>query len=420
MNTRQNVATKLGAARTRLILEHPFIGALVMHLPLTAAERTWCPTTATDARAFYYNPEFIAGLTLAQTQFMLAHEALHCALGHFARRNYRQQLRWDVACDHAVNLMLADEGLKPPPHALLNPAYRGLSAEEIYPLIPADTRERSIDRHVFDAAAGSAAQSAGGTPGTQHARRRGQSAAGYDNAAAADSWDDAGDEGRTRSELQSAPPQHITNEREQLLQQWQSRLAAAAQQARHAGRLGDSWWRTIDQLLQPQLPWRMLLARYLMSVAREDYSFQRLSRRDGNALLPRLHSDEVDLFIALDTSGSISDDELREFAAEIDALKSQLRARVTLHACDEQLDARGPWCFQSWEPLALPPRIGGGGGTSFKPVFEWMADRRLRPDLLLYFTDGEGTFPEPMPDYPVVWLIKGKAKVPWGERIQLN
>jgi predicted metal-dependent peptidase len=197
-------------------------------------------------------------------------------------------------------------------------------------------------------------------------------------------------------------------------------MAAAAQRARQAGRMGESWLRTIDELLQPRLPWRQLLARFMMSVARDDYSFQRLSRREGDALLPRLASGEVDLVIALDTSGSIGDEELAQFAAEVDALKGQIRARVTLHACDERLDARGPWTYQPWEPLMLPEKLGGGGGTSFVPVFDWIAAEHLRPDLMLYFTDAEGEFPSTAPDYPVVWLVKGKGKVPWGERIQLN
>ncbi|MCK5091828.1 MAG: hypothetical protein KAR30_04790, partial [Gammaproteobacteria bacterium] len=39
---------------------------------------------------------------------------------------------------------------------------------------------------------------------------------------------------------------------------------------------------------------------------------------------------------------------------------------------------------------------------------------------LIYFTDAEGLFPEQEPEYPVIWLIKGKAAAPWGQRIQLN
>ena len=97
MSDFDDVPTKLGAARTRLILKKPFIGALVMHLPLVPADPTWCATIATDARAIYFNPAYIAGLDLAQTQFVLAHEALHCALGHFARRSHRTYLLQSVS-----------------------------------------------------------------------------------------------------------------------------------------------------------------------------------------------------------------------------------------------------------------------------------------------------------------------------------
>ena len=85
----QDVETKLSAARTRLILDKPFLGALVLRLPLVAANPNWCRTTGTDARALYYNADYIADLSLNQTQFVLAHEALHCALSHFARRQHR-------------------------------------------------------------------------------------------------------------------------------------------------------------------------------------------------------------------------------------------------------------------------------------------------------------------------------------------
>lgn len=420
------IQTKLGAARTRLILEKPFIGALVMHLPLKAADPAWCETTATDARAFYFNPDYVAGLTLAQTQFVLAHEAMHCALGHFARRSHRTRRRWDVACDHAANLLLVGEGLKPPPGSLINPEFRGLSAEEIYPLIPPDTPEKTLDRHLFDEPIVDDRAGAGpASGGLQRRPREAEEGAGgmpdAETGHRADSRDDAGDEQRGRPWHADSPPHEPGPiERAELARRWQSRLVSAAQQARQAGRLGASWLRLVDRLIQPQLPWRALLARYMMSVARDDYSFQRPSRREGNALLPRLASGEVDLHVVLDTSGSVGDEELAQFAAEVDALKGQVRARVTLHACDERLDPGGPWVYQPWEPIVLPRGLGGGGGTRFAPVFDWIAAAKLRPDLLLYFTDAEGEFPRHAPDYPVVWLVKGRARVPWGERIQLN
>jgi predicted metal-dependent peptidase len=422
MSDRADVLTKLGAARTRLILEKPFIGALVMHLPLVPADPAWCDTIATDARAFYFNPGYIAGLDFAQTQFVLAHEAMHCALAHFARRSHRSQRRWDIAADYAVNLLLIDDGLKPPPGALVNAEFRGLSAEEIYPLIPPDPADRTLDRHLFDEPVSPQGGCTNPVGADRHAKAPGETAETdtvTPQRVPDESWDDAGNE--ARSHAGTATPRALgTRERDELAHQWQGRVAAAAQQARHAGRIGESWLRTIDALLQPRLPWRQLLARYMMSLARDDYSFQRVSRRDGDALLPRLASGEVDLCIVLDTSGSIGSEELAQFAAEIDALKGQIRARVTLHACDERLDARGPWIYQAWEPLVVPERISGGGGTSFVPAFEWITAARLHPDLMLYFTDADGEFPASAPDYPVIWLVKGRGKVPWGERIQLN
>jgi predicted metal-dependent peptidase len=178
--------------------------------------------------------------------------------------------------------------------------------------------------------------------------------------------------------------------------------------------------RLVDQLLAPRLPWRAMLARYMMNAARDDYSFQRTSRREGEAMMPRLYSQSVNVVVALDTSGSVTDDELHEFLAEVDALKAQVRAEVTLHACDDKLAEAGPWRYAMWEPLELPDGISGGGGTDFRPVFGWLEDGRLNPDLLVYFTDAEGRFPEVEPTFPVVWLVKGKAPVPFGVRIQLN
>jgi predicted metal-dependent peptidase len=126
------------------------------------------------------------------------------------------------------------------------------------------------------------------------------------------------------------------------------------------------------------------------------------------------------MVVALDTSGSIADEEMREFVSEIDAIKGQISARVSLLACDERISEDSPWVAESWEALILPQRFVGGGGTRFTPVFEWIEQQERRPDLLVYFTDAAGEFPALEPDYPVLWLVKGKLPVPWGARIQLN
>jgi len=398
-----DIETKLSAARTRLILDRPFLGALVLRLPMKATKPERCKTIGTDVRALYYNPEYIRDLSLEQTQFVLAHEALHCALSHFARRHHRVKHRWDIACDLAINPLLINDGLKPPPGVLLKSGFEGMMAEEIYPYIDDDMEEETHDDHFYDQE-----NKAAGSSGGQPLDRDEQQGGGTDG------------EGGEHRESGDAPRPLSETEQEQLSVQWRQRLAGAAQQAMQAGKLGANMARLVEHLLQPQLPWRMLLARYMTTVARDDYSYQRPSRREGEAILPTLKSVQVDVVVVLDTSGSINDTEMQEFVSEIDAIKGQMRARLTLHACDARLCEHGPWVFEPWEAFTLPGNIYGRGGTRFAPAFEWLQQEGRKPDLLVYFTDAEGEFPKIEPDYPVLWLVKGRGKVPWGQRVQLN
>ena len=149
MATTEDIERKLSAACTWLIIDKPFLGALVLRLPLVAADPKWCPTTATDVRALYYNPEYIGALDLEQTKFALAHEALHCALSHFHRRGHRDKRRWDIACDYAINPLLAADGLKPPPNVLLLDGFEGMTAEEKekYQARMEEREKRSAERH---------------------------------------------------------------------------------------------------------------------------------------------------------------------------------------------------------------------------------------------------------------------------------
>lgn len=407
------ILTKLAAARTRLIMERPFLGSLVMHLPLKAAPE-WCKTTATDAKAFYFNPGFIDNLNLAQTQFVLAHEAMHCAMGHDHRRNGRVKRRWDVACEHAVNLVLIEDGMKPPLHGILaDQNYLTLSAEEIYPMIPDDTPEESFDEHLFDSD-----NDTGSSPDEN--QRQDNPEAGESGGQGREGQSEAEEREGSGGQASQKPDPLSQAEREELSEQWKNRLAAAAQAARQAGKLSQSMMRWVDDLLAPSLPWRALLARFFAVNQRDDYSWRRPSRREGDALLPRLSSEGLDVVAAVDTSGSISDEELREFVTELDALKGQVRAKVTLLACDNHVAENAPWEFEPWDTMQLPPGLEGGGGTDFRPVFDWVETENRSPNLLVYFTDAEGRFPPLPPGYPVIWLVKGKGKVPWGERVQLN
>ncbi len=442
----QVAETKLAAARARLILDKPFLGALVLRLPLVAAG-AWCQTTGTDARKLYYNPQWIAALSGAEVQFALAHEALHCALGHFARRGHRIQRLWDLACDFAINPLLIDEGLTPPPGSQVLDLYRGMAAEEIYPCLDDNPDQETLDDHAWDGDegghGGADSRGEGGGRGQGQdggeadrqsgaeghaARPEGMSPAEPETVSHADGAGDAPKEvslGDTADHPDPSPPPPLSaRDKEQLQQQWQRHLAGAAQRAREAGKLSGSLARLAEEALAPQVSWRAALAQYLSQAARDDYSWLRPSRRTGESssdvIWPSLRSHAGDIFVALDTSGSIADGDLAQFVGELNAIKGTLPVRITLLACDADLAPDAPWTCEAWQELHLPRKFEGGGGTAFAPVFEWVEREGAHPDALVYFTDGDGEFPALPPHYPVLWLIKGKAPVPWGRRIQLN
>ncbi len=425
-------ATKLAAARTRLILDKPFLGALVLRLPMIEAG-PWCRTTATDMKSFYYNPAYIDKLSLSQAEFVLAHEALHCALAHFVRRGHRVQRKWDLACDFAINPILVNDGLAPPPEAVVLNQFENMSAEEIYPCLDDSLDNETLDQHLYDSNAEGAQNGQSQEPPPEDAPQdsQGQSGGGaqpkneepQNEGGGARPQPQQGESGQKagEDERQDNPPVPLTaQEREELAQKWQQHLASAAQQAQQAGKLGGAMARMVDAWLEPKLPWRTLLAHYFFDQARNDYNYMRPSRREGDMILPSLKSSQCDLVVAIDTSGSIGEEELSEFLSEINAIKGALPVRITLLACDAKLAEDGPWVFEPWEEFRLPRAFEGGGGTDFAPVFEWVEHENLRPDALVYFTDADAEFPKEAPSYPVIWLVKGKKPVPWGKRIQLN
>jgi len=190
--------------------------------------------------------------------------------------------------------------------------------------------------------------------------------------------------------------------------------------AQQAGKLDGEFAKLIDFFLQPQVSWQSLLAQYMSTFARDDFTYSRPSRRPGKAILPSLRSHQIDITVAIDTSGSISQDEIDEFISEINAIKANIRAGITLIACDDKISSESPWRFEAWEQLLFPASLGGGKGTNFNPVFNLINAQDVPSDVVIYFTDAKGKFPEFEPNYPVLWLVKGKERVPWGSRIQLN
>jgi predicted metal-dependent peptidase len=116
--------------------------------------------------------------------------------------------------------------------------------------------------------------------------------------------------------------------------------------------------------------------------------------------------------VAVDTSGSITAEQLESFAAEISVLAG-LCSELLLLSCDAKVHETIQLGEFSSRLRSL--RMTGGGGTDFRPVFDHLRATRHRPDALIYMTDGDGIYPDRAPrDYPVLWCISGVGKPPWG------
>jgi len=409
----EEIENKLTKARTQLILDKPFLGNLVLRLPMKAAG-SWCRTSATDAKSFYYNPSFIEKLDNHQTKFVLIHEALHCALTHFARRGNRDKHKWDLACDFAINPLLVKEGFRPPLDVPIFSKYESMIAEEIYPMIDDSIDTEPMDQHLYDDnPKDDADESDGGM--------REDSLDGQKDDTSSKGQDSKPSQGNSNSgDLAEQPSPLTPDEMQELSSRWQKNLASSAQLAQQAGKLDGEFAKLVDFFLQPQLSWQSLLAQYMSTLARDDFSYARPSRRSGNAILPSLRSSQIDITVAIDTSGSITQEEINEFISEINAIKSNMRASITLIACDEKVNDNLIWRFEAWDELQFPASLGGGKGTNFNPVFDYIDKQDSPSSVLIYFTDAKGKFPQFEPNYPVMWLVKGKEPIPWGSRIQLN
>ncbi len=377
---------RLTSARTRLIMEFPFLGVLAMKLPLKAADPSWCATVATDARALYFSSAWIISLKEYEVRFAIAHEAMHCALAHFVRRKDRNKHRWNIACDFAVNSVLTEAGMARPVEALFDRKLSKLTAEEIYQLIENDHNGSTLDTHLDEVSNNNDIERAENSD----------------------------------PELSAMPEMPSFQMTESLVRQWRQRLAAAAQHTLRTSYASESTKRLINRLMRPKISWRELLSPYFMSMAFNDYSYDRVSRREGDAILPRLRSRSSNVHVVLDTSGSIKNSELTDFVTEINSMKSIAGIDVTLHACDMSLSKQGPLHYPSWQAMKLPEYLPGGGGTDFRPIFDLIYKNDIRLDLLIYFTDGAGPFPAQMPEFPVIWVIKGYRKPPWGIHVTLG
>lgn len=432
---RQEAARALSRARAALITREPFFGSLVLGLRPEADET--CRQLWTDGTTLGYHPAFAAGISQEKLVGALAHEALHLACGHHARRQHRDPRLWNEACDVVINDILLQAGFRLPEGAVSRPEYSGLPVESVYrellsrqiargsaPLSPDSDGARGYgngaqkEQPEHDAGMTSPRFPFGERQ--EYSPRNVRSAAGARSSAARGKKDIPFFDGEIRDDPRLREGQ---GEHGELAQRdVETTLARALDRARHAGAVPAGCHRLLRHSVSSQQDWATLLRRFLARCADNDYSWCHPARRflHQGLYLPGRHDMKISsLAVAVDSSGSVDDVALSSFCAELGAALApyDTEAVILFHDCRVQAVHR----IHGRElPSSLTPV--GGGGTDFRPVTAWLENQGEHPAALVWFTDLEcSSFPQ-TPDYPVLWLVRGQGgqTPPFGEVVRMT
>jgi predicted metal-dependent peptidase len=381
---------KLITARVGLLLKAGFFGNLATRLKLKNADE-WCSTAATDGRHFWYNSNFINSLSLRECEFLFGHEVLHVVYDHLSRREHRDPILSNIAADYCVNQDLVDHNIgtkitKVP--ILLNPKYRGMSFEEVYELLYQNAEKIPLSelmKQVLD----------------EHLDMDGDDT---------DGENEDGEGGRPR--IGRALAKELRDEIKDAVLQ--------AAQAAGAGNVPAGVKRLIQDMTESVIDWRELLLQQIQSTIKQDYTWLKPSRRSWHmdAILPGMKpGEQIDICVAIDTSGSISETELKIFLSEIQGImESYEEYRIRVWSFDTEVYNDQLFTSENMDSIAsYEPK--GGGGTDFMANWEYMKEAGIEPKKFIVFTDGMPYGSWGDENYcDTVWIIKGNqnAEPPFG------
>jgi predicted metal-dependent peptidase len=366
-----------------MVMCHPFFACLFLNLNRVYTDEV--ETMATNGVDIFINPQFVKECLDSDILFTHVHEAMHVALGHPWRKGDRDHVKCNMAMDYAINGILDElikagtRNLSMPTGGLLDPQYAGMAWEEIYAKLPDPPPDGS------------------GAP-----------QCGFGEVL----------DGATPNDPETGKAKSADD----MAAEWKGKLAQAAQAARMQGNLPAGVERLVDSILAPKVPWRTVLRRFLTEIVKNDYDWLKPDRRflPDDIYLPSIGDEEAagEIVVAFDTSGSIDDDMLKAFMAELNAIHSDLRPIKThLVACDAAVHNSAE--FGPDDTIIFSPQ--GGGGTDFAPVFDWVEERGINCKALVYLTDLYGGHRDTPPRYPVLWACWSDCEdVPYGQVVRVQ
>lgn len=367
----------------------------------------------TDGATIYINPDFWRDKTVAQQTFLIAHEVGHKVFRHHDRQQWRIAEIWNLACDYAINWMLVEEMGRDCmiQGGLLDDQYKEMTAEEVYAIL-LDQAKKGRIKVSCNLEGESEGQDAFDQPGFGQDEKKPQGNQGGIGQDLISGKSEPKD-GKTIRDPRDRVPQ--------TEQEWDVAISKAFARAQMMGTVPAGLKRALTDRLEAQVDWVTKLQIYLRTnlpcYGQKDYQMFPPSRRfvGQGMYLPSLVGYQPRVAFAVDTSGSRDNDNLIRALSEIDDARKHYTAQVMLLDCDTEI-----YCSEWIGPEEPLPELKGGGGTDFRPVFDRVEDEDI--DVLVFFTDTWGTFPEQQPrNYDVLWVVDvAGGNVPWGEVIRVN
>lgn len=392
---------KIEKAKARLMLDHPYFGTVASSLKLEKNNEIL--TFSSNGEMMRYNSEYLDRLSVTEVEFMMANGAMHAVLQHQDRTAGRTKWLWQTATDYVVNGMLVKNGMQPPVYANYESKFEGMYAEEVYEMLRAemmDSQEsmEQEDEQVTDT-------------DDVHAENL------HMEKELTPSLDTQNKEHDGTSDEQEES--NSTPDLEELNEELKEHFEQIFQKNKRQGTLPKDLKLLVPEYFSHTIDWREFLYGYIASYAKSTYSFTppNMKYLYRGIYLPSLSSDLLRIIIAIDTSGSVDEPLLGTFLGEVSSVMQQYpNYEIDLITADAKVQSHK--VFLPGESLEY--EISGGGGTDFRPVFEFI-DREINyPTLLIYFTDGEGTFPTDEAAYDVLWVMPEVKEVPFGEVVPLN
>ena len=395
---------KLEAAQVRVVFSAQFFAPAVARLKNHVTDGVG--TACTDGTRIMWDRAWLETLTVEVTSTVLCHEACHCLLGHLWRFPAGGDHRiWNMACDHAVNLMLEKWGEKaraagradtfpfPEPKSAYccDPKFRGMCEESIYAALMASKGQQGKGPKTSKNGVSGAKQP---TP-------------------AAHSMPDFG-------QMEKGSAAGDAEQAQKLREDWQRTLFSSVVAARSAGHEPGGFERVAADMLSEKVPWNQILRNLLRDTVSEDWDWQcpAMEYSVSGFILPSLKSERVhSVMFATDTSGSISEADLSLFRAEKQNALDTLRPATLV---DLYFDAKVQ-AVREYEPGdTIGGDAPGGGGTSFVPVWKHVAKMSPQPRAIVVLTDLCGDFGDP-PGVPVIWVTQARGgSVPFGELVRIE